>query len=230
MSAGSHRLKDYDARHILGVDAAVDADDLQKAFRTAVKQAHPDLPGGNDERLRLVIEAYRTLKTSVAPAARQTPVARPRMPLMIITPEDAAVGGWRSVRLDDGRTVSLHLPIGLREAELLSVDGRELAVSIAGDGKAAVMGDHLCLTVEVEPGVLRHGGRLTVETPNGPRDIWVSGGDAVRGLVRVAGQGLPGRGQYAQGHLFVRLIPDKAAAAESEAQSKLRRFTAAWAA
>ena len=71
------------------------------------------------------------------------------------------------MRLDDGRAVRLHLPIGLREGERLSVDGRVLTVSIAGDGKAAVMGDHLCLTVRVEPGMLRQGGRLTVETPAG---------------------------------------------------------------
>jgi curved DNA-binding protein len=214
------------ARLILGVNAAAGDEALRRAFRAAVKAAHPDRPGGDGERLRRVIEAYRLLR----PLAAVRPEPRPRAQRLTITPEDVVLGGWRPVRLGDGRTVRLHLPAGLREGEKISVDGRIMAVSIAGDEAAAILGDHLCLTVQVEPVLLRQGGRLIVETPTGPRSLWLTVQDGVRGLVRVAGHGLPPRGRYARGHLFIRLKAARDTHAQTEAQDKLRRFNAAWAA
>ncbi len=66
MSAAPTRI-DSD-RRLLGVAASVDADALRRAYRLAVKQVHPDRIGGDGERLRAVIEAFRRLE-AVAPAA-----------------------------------------------------------------------------------------------------------------------------------------------------------------
>lgn len=232
MVTATHMFGADEARLVLGVDAGADDEALRRAFRSAVKRTHPDRPGGDDERLRQVIEAYRALR----PAATVSLERRPRLPRMTITPADALLGGWRPVRLPDGHTVHLHLPSGLREGERLSVDGRELAVAIAGDEAVAVLGDHLCLSVQVAPAFLRQGGRLCIDTPAGPCAFWVSGQDAAKGLVRVLGQGLPPRGRHGQGHLFVRLLaaweePEAdIPAPTSAAQNKLRRFAAEWAA
>jgi len=151
------------ARLVLGVDAAAGDEALRLAFRASVKAAHPDRPGGDSEKLRLVLEAYRLLRplASVRPQPRVRP-QRQRPKRLVVSPEDVVLGGWRAVKISDGRTVRLHLPVGLREGERISVDGQVMAVSIAGDAAAAILGDHLCLTVQVEPGLLRQGGRLIV--------------------------------------------------------------------
>jgi curved DNA-binding protein len=220
-----------EARLILGVDAAAGDEALRLAFRAAVKAAHPDRPGGDSERLRLVLEAYRLLSPGAAVRAQPRVRSQGQGPKrLVVTPEDVVLGGWRAVKISDGRAMRLHLPAGLREGERISIDGQVMAVSIAGDAVAAIVGDHLCLTVQVEPGMLRRGGRLVVETPTGPRSLWLTVQDGARGLVRVAGQGLPARGRYARGHLFIRLQAAREERPQTESQDMRARFNAAWAA
>ncbi|MBV9510280.1 MAG: molecular chaperone DnaJ [Caulobacteraceae bacterium] len=231
MSGAAHGMGADEARRALGVDGDADDVAVRRAFRAAVKRHHPDRPGGDEARLRQVIEAYRALR----PAAAIAPERRPRTPALTITPADALLGGWRPARMPDGRLIQLHLPAGLREGERLSVDGRVLAVAIAGDAALAVLGDHLCVSVDVPPAFLRQGGRLSIDTPAGPCAFWVSGPDAARGLTRIQGQGLAARAGYRQGDLFVRLLAAWEGAPEpqaptSQAQDKLRRFAAEWAA
>jgi curved DNA-binding protein len=85
------------------------------------------------------------------------------------------------------------------------------------------------VTADVSSEVLTDGGRVTVETPVGPRTLWVSRKAADRKLVRLPGEGLPATATRRRGDLFVRLAagPDRA---ESAAKVLLRRFAAAWAA
>jgi len=229
MSSANPRLGAQEARALLGLAGPVDDQTLRLAFRAAVKAAHPDRPGGDSERLRQVIEAYQFLRgRTPSPAGRPVgPAPRPR-PRMTITPADAMIGGWRTV-LIDGAAARVHLPAGLREGEPMSIDGRTMVVAITG-GETAVLGDHLCLTARVEPGVLLRGGRLIIDTPVGAQSLWLTAQDGVRGLIRVAGQGLPARAGCQRGDLFIRLLATPGARSETEAEEKRRRFTAAWAA
>jgi curved DNA-binding protein len=64
-----------EALDLLGLPPAADGETLRRAFNAAVKAAHPDRPGGDHERLRLVIEAYRLLQTR--PPASNPPPVRP---------------------------------------------------------------------------------------------------------------------------------------------------------
>jgi len=211
-----------DALRVLGVSGDADADALRAAFRAAAKRAHPDHHGGDGEQVRQVIEAYRLLR----PAGPRH--LSPRR--LAISPSDAMLGGWTPFTLADGRTLSVRLPPGLRDGEALSVEGQPVTVSIVGADGQGVLGDHLCITAEIPASVAALGGRLGVETPDGPQSIWVSADDGARGLAHVRGLGLPARGRYAQGDLYVRLVPIEAPVAESPAEAKLRRFSAAWAA
>ena len=213
-----------DALRILGVTGEADADALRAAFRQAAKRAHPDHHGGDGEQLRLIIEAYRTLRPKGGALRR---VARRRLP---ITPAEAMLGGWRPVELAEGRQVNVLLPAGLREGEILSVDGQPMVVAIVGEDGQAVLGDHLCLTAEVPLSLRTAGGRLVVDTPAGPQGLWVSVEDGARGLARVRGCGLPARGRHGQGDLYVRLEVIDVPVAETILEAKLRRFSAAWAA
>jgi hypothetical protein len=66
-----------EALDLLGLPAAADGETLRRAFNAAVKAAHPDRPGGDHERLRLVIEAYRLLQLR-PPAANAAPAPQTR--------------------------------------------------------------------------------------------------------------------------------------------------------
>jgi len=224
MSQGWTSMTTADALRVLGVSDQADAEAVRTAFRDAAKRAHPDHHGGDGERLRLIIEAYRTLRPKTAPPAR---IAPRRLP---ITPAEAMLGGWRPVDLAEGRRISVHLPAGLREGEALSVEGQPMVVNIVGEGGLAVLGDHLCITAEAPESLRTLGGRLVVETPNGPQGIWVSAEEGAAGLAHARGLGLPPRGRYPQGDLYVRLTPMLTPEAERQGEAKLRRFSAMWAA
>jgi curved DNA-binding protein len=215
------------ARRLLGVAPDADAKALRAAFKTAVKAAHPDRPGGDGERLRAVIEAYRRL-TALPPAA--TPPPAEREARLEITPLQAVAGGWARVRLGPGREVSVRLPAGLRAGEPVRVSGQTLRVIIVNDREAAVAGDDLLMSVHVVRSLMLGGGRLAVETPAGTAVVWISKADAARGFARVAGLGLPARGGRGAGDLLLRLKPAPDARFDSPAQAKRRRFAAAWAA
>jgi curved DNA-binding protein len=238
MSGVNRSIGVREALGVLGVGSDADPRRLRSAYLTAVKAAHPDRAGGDAERLRRVVEAYETLRARRLPepqpdAPRPEKPARPRpapLPRLEITIAEAMLGGVRMVTLQGGETLSVRLPPGLRVGDKVGLSGTGMAVAMIPEAGAAVIGDHLCLTVPVERAILADGGRLTVETPGGPMMVRVSRQDATRGLVRVADAGLPARGRHAQGHLFVRLeaLPD--ARFETPARAMLRRFTAVWAA
>jgi len=225
MSQGSQpdrQMTTADALRVLGLSGEADADALRAAFRTAAKRAHPDHQGGDGEQVRLIIEAYRLLRPT---GPRH--LAPRRLP---ISPTEAMVGGWRPFTLAGGRTVSIRLPPGLRDGEALSVEGQPLTVSIVGVEGQGVLGDHLCVTAEAPASLAALGGRLVVETPHGPQCIWVSAEDGARGLARARGLGLPARGRHAQGDLYVWLVTLAAPLSETALETKLRRFSAQWAA
>ena len=61
-----------EALSILGLHGATDAAALKTAFRAAVKAARPDQAGGDAERFRRVIAAYRLIQAH-APARPSLP-------------------------------------------------------------------------------------------------------------------------------------------------------------
>jgi curved DNA-binding protein len=226
---GETFLRTVDARRTLGVEAGVSAEQLRRAYLSGVKASHPDRPGGDVARLRAIIEAYALLGAATPPGARSAP-DRTLVETLEISPVHALLGGSADCRLGDGRAVRAELPPGLRHGDRVRIGGRMLTVSVRAEAGLAVLGDHLCVTIEVDRGVLNHGGRLTVETPTGSHDVWVSSAAGGRGIVRLAGQGLPARGLRPRGHLFVRLRASAAEPAEAPSRDLLRRFAAAWAA
>lgn len=233
-----------DALGVLGLAEYAEPRRLRDAYLTAVKAAHPDKPGGDAERLRQVIEAYEMLRDRRAPepappcgptfgeaAARTAPAPKPSSRKLDITPLEAVFGGVRSVPMRGAGEVSVRLPPGLRNGDLIGVSGVVMTVAIASDDRATFIGDNLCIRVKVDQTLLEAGGDLEVPTPAGPIQVQVSRQDAARGLVRVDGGRLPAQGRHAQGHLFIKLErPVVAAAGETRTRVMLRRFAAAWAA
>ncbi len=224
MSPGDRTLDA--ARALLGVDAGADEHALRKAFRTAAKQAHPDRAGGDADRFRAVLDAYHALRD--APTAMLAPAEAHLTPITI-DPAMAMSGGSVEVQAR-GRQLRLTLPPGMRAGDKMRAGGVMFRICISAADDIQIRGDDLWMTCGVEPSVVEQGGRVSIETPLGRRIVWVTERAGQRGLVRVAGQGLPARGDHPKGDLFLRLEPTAAKAPESAARTLLRRFAATWAA
>ncbi len=226
------------AREVLRLPIRHGPAELRRAFREAAKRAHPDRPGGDPERFRQVVEAFHMLRAAEAGPRRrrlaQPPVViRPASAVgsitLSISPLIAMAGGQAEHVLPDGRRIRLTLPAGLRAGDTVRAGGDDLTVAVRGDGGMLVRGDDLWINVTVDPRLLADGGRVALDTPLGRRVVWITRKVGERGLVRLVGQGLPARGRWREGHLFLRLSP-VAGKADSAARTLLRRFTAAWAA
>lgn len=225
------RLNVATAARLLNVDPAGDARSLRAAFRASVKRVHPDRPGGDERRLREVIEAYNILKAAPAPTDGYDIEPIGRCPTLEISPLDALSGGLRRVRTADGRWIRTNLPAGLRAGMHMRIGGQVVMISIVRQGGLVVIGDHLCLTVKVDPAVLRNGGRVTVELPPRPASVSITRQDGLLGLVRLAGRGLPDRFDRPQGDLLLHLRPAAGAAALKIApRNSFQQFSAARAA
>jgi curved DNA-binding protein len=231
------------AREILGVGPFYSASDLRRAFREAAKRAHPDRPGGDEARFVQVTDAYHKLQ-SVLPGARGAPpdpmfqppaprapeARKPEPKELVVDARTALEGGEIAHRTGDGRRLRVTLPPGLREGDLVRVDGRALPVRLTGAPEMLVRGHDLWITADVPARILAEGGRVAIETPLGRRIVWLTKKAGERKLVRLVGQGLPARGRHPLGHMFLRLAPAPVGAADSAAKTLLRRFAAAWAA
>jgi curved DNA-binding protein len=232
MPVSNHALEE--ARRILGVDADAEPETLRQAFNAAVKAAHPDRTGGDGERLRQVIEAYRALdglQDIDADAVANDVVVPVRLEIGAL---QSIHGGWAHLVLDDGREISVRLPAGLRAGEVVRISGRTFRISVLNGAGAFVSGDDVMTTARVGAGLMAEGGRLMIETPTGKTSVWISKADAERGFARLKGLGLPARAGRPQGDLLLRLRPSIAGAAdlgvETLTRLKRHRFAAAWAA
>lgn len=226
----SAKLTADQARAILGLAPDAEPQAVIGAFRAAAKDAHPDRPGGDAARFREVLGAYRLLQSlSRLPVPVPAPNAADLAAYVEIAPLVALRGGEAEATLADGRALRLRVPPGVRHGERLNAAGAMVVVRLHSDAAMQVRGSDLWVTAEVAAGLLDGGGRVSVETPLGPKVLWISRKIAERGLVRLEGQGLPPRDGHPQGSLFIRLVPDTGLP-ESPARAQLRKFAAAWAA
>ncbi|MFA4898821.1 MAG: DnaJ C-terminal domain-containing protein [Brevundimonas sp.] len=227
-----------EALSILGLETDVrgdvDASTLKAAFRKAVKAERPDQAGGDAERFRRVIAAYRLIQAHQPPRpALSAPAARPApAPVLVLSPMQALAGGQVEVRLG-ARTVQVTAPKGLRSGDHLrlrrgAADGSDLYLSvlIRPEDGLSVVGDDLFMTWAVERRLMADGGRVEIETPVGTRSAWITADMAAPVRVRLKDLGLPARGSRPAGHLFVTLEPSSDA--PSAAEGLLVRFTRVW--
>ncbi|HXQ16402.1 MAG TPA: molecular chaperone DnaJ [Caulobacteraceae bacterium] len=225
-------LSPDEARAILGLATDASPHDVIGAFRAAAKQSHPDLPGGDAVRFREILSAYHLLQSlprTPPPAPPPQAVARTFSAFAEIGPMTALLGGEAEALLADGRRIGIVVPAGARHGEVIEAAGERIKLRIRAETAIQVRGADLWVSVEAPARLLEDGGRATVETPLGPKALWITGKIAERRLVRLEGQGLPARGDYPAGSLFIRLIPDSGAP-ESPARAQLKKFAAAWAA
>jgi curved DNA-binding protein len=219
---------------VLGLLGPTDQTEVARAFRLAVKGARPDLPGGDSDRFRRVIAAYRLIQDrGGGHPALAAPTTRPAaLPVVGLTPLQAIHGGDATVRLGM-RSLRVHTPAGMRTGEHLRLknaadDGSDLYLPVLirpSDG-LAVLGDDLHMRWGAAPRVLADGGRIEIETHAGTRSAWLTPGLQSPVRLRLRDLGLPARGSHRTGHLFVTLFASEVA--PSAAEDMLARFTRVW--
>lgn len=230
------KLTPKEACALLGLPGPAAGAELKRAFRAAAKASRPDQGGGDAERFRRVIEAYRLLQTlETARAALAPPKPAAKRPVLEITAAEAALGLARVVGLPDGRRMGLRLPPGLRAGETVRLAGQGeggadllLTVEVRPEGPLRVVGDDLWLDVEIDASVLIHGGRVRIAAPSGERDVWVPRGLRPPARLRLKNQGLPPKGDRSGGHLFLTLKPARERRTDPAAD-RLNRFRSRWA-
>lgn len=218
----------------LGLHGPTADDALVRAFREAVKAARPDTPGGDDDRFRRVIAAYRLIQShggapQALEAPRQTPAARS---VVAISPLEALRGGSVTVGVGH-RLLKVAVAAGVRTGDHLrlrggAADGADLYLPILirpAEGLAA-LGDDLHMSWSAPQRLIEDGGRVEIETHAGPRAAWITRGLTGEIRLRLRDLGLPARGSRPAGHLFVTLKP--AEDAPSAAEHLLARFTRVW--
>jgi len=175
---------------------------------------------------------FRAKSRSQSQAAPQS--ASLAQPELEISVDEAFRGVARDCEIAGLGRIGVRLPAGLRDGERVELeagrDGREplsVRVRITPEPGRTIVGDDLRLTLAVDPQLIEDGGRVTVETPDGPRTIWTPPGRPEGALHRIRDAGLPARGERSQGHAFVRLQPDPALSGRI-ARALLDRFAAAW--
>lgn len=223
-----------EAYALLGLHGAVETAALTHAFRQAVKAARPDLPGGNADRFRRIIAAWRLIQQSgPGHLALAAPASRPAaQPVIGLTPIQAVNGGSVAIAVGS-RALRVRVPPGLRSGEHLrlrraATDGGDLylAVLIRPTDGLSAMGNDLFMSWPVSPRVLEDGGRVEIETHAGSRQGWVVADMQAPIRLRLRNLGLPARGSHPVGHLFVTLMPCDDA--PSSAEDLLARFTRVW--
>ena len=227
-----------DARRLLGLDGPAGPQALAAAFRIAVKASRPDQPGGDADRFRRVIAAYRLLQTETRalPAPRKrsetshaqgTRSAPLPPPLVVLTPMQALTGGSVIVKAW-GRSLLVHVPPGVRTADRIRLkDGPSLLrVLIRPADGLSVLGADLFMDWPIAPRLMRDGGRIEIDTHAGLQSAWLVPDMVEPVRLRLPGLGLPARGKRAAGDLFVKLIPSDDL--PSAAEDMLLRFTRVW--
>lgn len=220
---------------LIGLDGPADAATAATAFRSAVKAAHPDLPGGDAETFRRIMAAWRLIQTVEATrlALPAPKMAAAPLPVVRLSPLQAVRGGEVEISLGR-RRLRVRTPAGVRNGDHLRLceagpQGSDafLPVLIRASDGLSVLGCDLFMTAAVPMRVLTDGGRAEIETHAGLRSAWVTPGLAAPVRLRLHGLGLPARGNRPAGHLFVTLAP--AEDAPSAASDLLARFTRVWA-
>ncbi len=224
-----------EALGLLGLSGPASPEAVADAFRARLAEARPD-----QNTFRRVIEAYGLVQRLNKPkpeAGADGVVAEPRrecQDILNISINEALTGLKRRIRLPDGARAFVNLPAGLRADDVIRLKqtgGKDafLKIHIGVEAHRSVEGHDLKLVVAVDPRVLDHGGRVPIETVDGPRTVWVRSTFNEGETVRLRGRGLPARGDHPAGDLLV-LPVALDPAAPTDARAKLEDFATAWAA
>jgi curved DNA-binding protein len=237
MGSENQRLDARRALATLGLTSDAGLEEVRRAFRGRVMADHPDRPGGDAQRFNEALLAYRFLQAKFQAAGVTAKAPTPAAPVSVtITPKEAFTGGERRLPTQGQPDRVVTLPAGLRDGDRLRVGDDVYEVHIRNRSELRADGDDLHLTVNAPSDLMHNGGRLAIQTPAGPRHIYVARQSGP--VICLNGQGLPATRSHARGSLYVHLFANRDRPADLEpspdpdtpAQEKRRRFAKTWAA
>jgi len=219
----------------LGLDDSVQNEAIRLAFRQRLKQAHPDLNGGTDARLRRLILARDLLISRTSSSSESTDshqdfnigqaLSDNAYPLTISL-NQALFGGIATTdvpalefpqadapltSLVQTRVLHITLPAGLRDGASIplscdTAQGHRLfKIHIETDSDCRVWGDDIWMTTQLENRLFRSGGQTAIDTPRGSRQINIEAGTLKGAGLCLKGMGLPSTGTHTAGDLHIRL-------------------------
>jgi curved DNA-binding protein len=198
---------------------------------------HPDRPGGDAQRFNEALQAYRLLQAKFQAEGASAKPPAPTAPVIVtITPKEAFTGGERRLPSPSQPDRAVTLPAGLRDGDRLRVGDDVYEVNIRNRSELRAEGDDLHLTVNAPSDLMHNGGRLAIQTPAGPRHIYVARQSGP--VICLNGLGLPATRSHARGSLYVHLFAnrdrpkdlDASPSPDTPSQEKRRRFAKTWAA
>jgi curved DNA-binding protein len=237
MGSENQRLDARRALATLGLTSDAGLEEVRRAFRGRVMADHPDRPGGDAQRFNEALLAYRFLQAKFQAAGVTAKAPAPSAPVIVtITPKEAFTGGERRLPTQGQPDRVVTLPAGLRDGDRLRVGDDVYEVHIRNRSELRAEGDDLHLTVNAPSDLMHNGGRLAIQTPAGPRHIYVARQSGP--VICLNGQGLPATRSHARGSLYVHLFANRDRPAAlgvpqdpgTPAQEKRRRFAKTWAA
>lgn len=215
----------------LGLSETARDEDIGKAFRLRLKQAHPDLNGGADTRLRRLILARDLLMSDRISKPENVEFIHVTIddnstPL-IITLQQALFGGTATAEvpalefshadenltsLTQTKTLHIPLPCGLRDGERVRLPCHGTAFSemffhihIEPQADCRIWGDDIWMTAKLENRLFQRGGEAIIDTPHGPQDIKIDRGVPYSASLCLSGKGLPATETAPAGNLYIRL-------------------------
>lgn len=143
--------------------------------------------------------------------------------LLLLSLEEAAAGGKRSVGLDDGRTYDVQIPAGVRDGQRIRLAGQGargrasgpsgdlfLRVQISPHPRFSLDGRDLRVDVPVTPWEAALGATVQVPTLDGSAQVRVPPGSSSGRRLRLRGQGFPGpRGGHGDLYATVKIVVPK---------------------
>ncbi|MFT4076157.1 MAG: DnaJ C-terminal domain-containing protein [Asticcacaulis sp.] len=218
----------------LGLESTAHAEAIRTAFRQRLKQAHPDLNGGTDARLRRLILARDLLTASPRTSSQITEPSQEfnigsaldsdACPLPISL-HQALFGGSVTVEVpalefaaaDEALTsliqtkqLRLTVPAGLRDGTTISLAcaagiNRLFRIRIQTDSDCRVWGHDIWMTARLENRIFRQGGQVLIDTPHAPHPIHIAPRSQSGASLCLKGLGLPATDMAPAGDLHVRL-------------------------
>ncbi len=214
----------------LGLHASAQDEDIRTAFRQRLKQAHPDLNGGTDMRLRRLILARDLLMSPSKKTAETIELPQPSLkaaPRLTISLHQAIYGGALTVEvpaleashisepltsLTQTKTLHISLRRGLRDGEVVrlrckgaAIEDMCFCIHIEPESDCRVWGDDIWMTARLENRMLQRGGDVVIDTPHGPQEINIDRGIPHGASLCLYGKGLPTTDATLAGNLYIRL-------------------------
>jgi curved DNA-binding protein len=159
-----------------------------------------------------------------------------------VTVEDLLRGGKRRITLEEGRSLDVDIPVGVRDGTVLRLAGQGgrginggppgdlfLRLRLAPHPRYRVNGDDLEMDLPLWPWQAVLGDEVKIDTPDGPVTLTVPGGTQSGRRLRLRGRGLPRPGGT-RGDLYAVariVVPDRPSSADREAYEALRRASSA---